>query len=53
MGAYGSACESSTSPSRAISKVAPKELEHKTYAPKIGLVIDGDLKLVKHGPREK
>jgi hypothetical protein len=31
----------------------PKEREHKLYAPGVGLLIDGSMKLVKYGPREK
>jgi hypothetical protein len=31
----------------------PGALEHKLYAAKVGLISDGDLKLVRHGPRRK
>jgi hypothetical protein len=31
----------------------PGALEHKLYAPNVGLISDGDLKLVRHGPRRE
>ena len=36
---------------RETTPIEPDTIEYKLYAPKVGLIIDGGLKLVKHGPK--
>ena len=38
---------------RETTPLEPDEREHKYYAPGVGLLIDGNLKLVKYGKQEK